>query len=188
MLIVFSGVSSSGKNTIMKHLLETRKDLFILEKSSCTSRPPRESDKEYNTYVYMTNEEFEKGIEEGKFFEYEDVHGYYYGILNEALQRVIDDQEHDYMRDVDVNGTKKLQNFLNGKCPMISIFLDAPDEMLRQRLHDRGESDERIQVRLARGKMERERKVDYDLVIDNIEINKTLKIINDFIDSKKQIK
>ena len=172
MLIVFSGLSASGKNTIMNYLLKIRKDIKILEQSSGTTRPPRESDKEYNTYCYMSDEEFKKGIKENKFFEYEEVHGYYYGILNEALQRVIDDKENDYMRDIDVHGCQRLKNYLKGKAQVVSIFLDAPDEVLRERLRNRGESEERIEVRLSRGQMEREFKKDYDLVINNLDNKK----------------
>ena len=70
----------------------------------------------------------------------------------------------------------------------MSIFLDAPDEELRRRLKERGESDERIEVRLSRGGFEREYKKYYDLVIDNIDLNKTLEIIENFIDKAKKEK
>ena len=72
MFIIFSGVSGSGKNTIMNELLKRRKNIFVLEQSSATTREKRESDKEFNTYKYLTQKEFEDGIKNGDFFEFEN--------------------------------------------------------------------------------------------------------------------
>jgi guanylate kinase len=183
MLIVFSGVSASGKNTIIKELTSQRANCKILEKSSGTTRPERESDKNFQTYIFYTKEEFEKGIQEGKFFEHENVHGYYYGIIKDVLDSAINDNEHFYLRDIDVHGQERLKKYCEGKARLVSIFLDAPDDVLKERLKERGESEERIKVRLSRGSMEREFKKNYDLVIDNIDMDKTLKIINEFLDN-----
>lgn len=183
MFIVVSGISASGKNTVMNRLLSERKNLRVLDFSSGTTREPRPSDSDNNTYVFMSKEEFEKGIEEGKFFEYENVHGNYYGTLLSRLQHVVDNQELDFMRDIDVKGNRNLKKFFAGKCPMVSIFLDAPDEIIRERLKARGDKPEDIEKRLSRGELERSYKPDYDLVIDNLDIEKTIKTINDFLDN-----
>lgn len=184
MLIIFSGVSGSGKNTVMNELLKRRKNLFVLEYSSATTREKRETDKEFNTYKYLTEKEFQEGIERGDFFEYENVHGCYYGVLNEALQRVVKNPQNDYMRDIDVKGNIKLRDYLKDKCGVISIFLDAPDDVIYDRLIKRGESEERAKVRLSRGDMERAYKDQFDIVIENIDLEKTLKQICEFLDNK----
>ncbi len=185
MFIAFSGVSSSGKNTVMNELIKRRSDLKVLELSSGTTRAPRESDSQFNTYVYFSKEEFKKGIEEGLFFEYEEVHGNYYGTILSRLEAVTQDLEHDYIRDIDVKGVVNLKKYFKNKCGIISIFLDAPDEVLRERLLKRGDSPEDIEKRLSRGELERSYKDKYDLVIENIDLEKTIQTISDFIDSKK---
>lgn len=185
MFIVLSGVSSSGKNTVMEALMKKRKDLKILELSSGTTRAKRESDSRFNTYVYLSKEEFEKGISEGKFFEYELVHDNYYGMFRSRLDDVVVDKEFDYMRDIDVKGSVNLKKFFAGKCPFISIFLDAPDEVLRERLLNRGDKPEDIEKRLSRSGLERSYKHHYDLVLENIDLDKTVQTISDFIDSHK---
>ena len=186
MFIAISGISASGKNTVMQNLINQRKNVKVLTKSSCTTREPRESDGDFQTYNYFTKEEFEKGIENNIFIEHELVHGNYYGTLKESFERVIKDTENDYMRDIDVKGTVNLRKYLKGKVKMISIFLDAPDEVLRERLINRGESLERAEIRLSRGELERSYKGEYDLVVENIDLQKTLKIINDFIDNERK--
>lgn len=185
MFIVFSGVSSSGKNTIMNELMNQRKNLKILQRSSGTTRAPRESDGQYNTYIYLTKNEFEEKIKNGEFYEYELVHGNYYGMFNEALERIVNDQSFDYMRDIDVKGNVNLKKFFKDKCPMLSIFIDAPNEVLKERLLKRGDSLEDIEKRLSRSELERSYKHNYDLVIENIDLQKTVKIINEFIDKYK---
>lgn len=188
MFIAISGISGSGKNTVMHHLTKMRSNLKILERSTATTRERRESDETYQTYIYMSEEEFKKGIDKGIFIEYENVHGFYYGTLKEAFQKVIEDKENDYARDIDVKGVINLKKYLTGKVDMVTIFLDAPDEELKSRLLKRGESKERVEARLSRGKLERSYKDNYDLVIENIDLNSTLQIINDFIDKRRGIK
>ena len=64
---------------------------------------------------------------------------------------------------------------------MKTIFLHAPDKILDERLHLRGESEERIKTRLSRGELERQYKNNYDLVIENIDLELTLNAINEFL-------
>ena len=179
MFFVISGVSSSGKNTVMKELVKRVKNLEVLSKSSGTTRAPRESDKEFDTYVYFTAEEFEKSIKEGKFFEYEKVHENYYGLLKHQVEKAINNKKIDYIRDVDVKGNVTLRNAYKNK--IYSIFIDAPDEILRERLKNRGDSPEDIELRLSRNELERSYKHHYDLVLDNIDLEKTLTTIETFI-------
>lgn len=185
MFIVLSGVSSSGKNTIMNELIKKRKNLKVLNLSSGTTRAPRPTDSENNTYLFLSKEEFEKGIKEGKFFEYELVHGNYYGLILERLKLAKYDKENDYIRDIDVKGNLSLKKFFD-RNEMISIFIDAPDEILRERLKNRGDSEEDIEKRLSRGEFERSYKNHYDLVIENIDLEKTVNLICDFIDNFKK--
>ena len=187
MFIAISGISGSGKNTIMANLVKDKKNFFILTGASATTREIREEDKNYNTYVNMSEEEFKKGIVDDIFIEYENVHGNYYGTLKSAFEKVINDKENDYIKDIDVKGMINLRKYLNGKVKMISIFLDAPDELLEKRLVMRGERAERVKVRLSRGELERKYKDEFDLVVENIELKKTLKIIEDFIEYQRNL-
>lgn len=187
MFIAFSGVSSSGKNTVMNELIKKRENLKVLERSSCTTRAPRVSDRQFNTYIYYSDEEFKKGIEGGLFFEYEDVHGHYYGTILERLQFAAEDVDNDYIRDIDVKGVVNLKKFFADKCGIISIFLDAPNDVLRERLLKRGDSPEDIEKRLSRSEMERSYKDRYDLVVENIDLDKTVATISAFIDKVKGV-
>ena len=181
MFIAFSGLSGSGKNTVMDRLIKKHKNFHILTHSTATTRPQRSDDTQYNTYIYLTKEQFEQGIKDGIFIEYELVHDNYYGTLKEAFEVAILDKDNHYMRDIDVKGVQNLKKFFKGKSKMLSIFLDVPNEVIIQRLKNRGDSQEQIEKRLSRGELERSYKKYFDLVIDNYDIEKTIQIINEFI-------
>lgn len=185
MFIAISGISASGKNTVIKNLIKSRKNLKVLKRSSCTTRPKRKTDEEFETYLYLTKEEFEQGIKDGIFIEHELVHDNYYGMLKSSFLDVIDDKSNDYIRDIDVKGEHSLKNYLNGKVKMLSIFLDAPDDVLEKRLKDRGDSLEQIEKRLSRKELERSYKQNFDIVIDNIDLDETIKAINKFLDNNR---
>ena len=77
-LIVISGPSGCGKGTICTKLMEENKNLFL--SVSMTTRKAREGERNGVDYYFVTKEEFEKKIQEGKILEYAKVHhNNYYG-------------------------------------------------------------------------------------------------------------
>ncbi len=183
MLIVVSGVSGSGKNTVIEKLMEKDKNFKVFK--SATTRKARENENKKGIYLFMTKEEFEKKIENNEFFEFEKVHDNFYGILKVQLDLVCKNKQFNYIRDIDVNGNLKLRKHF-AKEDILSIFLDAPDDILKDRLIKRGESIESIDKRLSRAKFERSHKDNYDLVIENKDLEKTIDIICKEIKKKKQ--
>ena len=182
MLIIVSGPSGTGKNTIIDELMKINYNMEIMK--SCTTRPPREDGGD-NNYYNISVEEFEEKKKRGEFFEYENVHpGLWYGVLKKSLDDVIKGDKM-YIKDIDVKGTEKITNFLIGKARVVRIFVDCADDVLKERLRKRGETDEQIEKRLARADFERQYKNKYDLVVNNNELNATVKIIQRYIEQRK---
>ena len=135
MLIIISGSSGVGKNTVITKLLDRNENLKLLQ--TCTTRSPRSTDKEmHNPYVYLTKEEFENKIKNGELFEHEEIHENFYGVLNSSLEQVGTSSEH-YIKDVGVLGQKNIKSALKNKAVVLSIFLTAPKEELIRRLKAR---------------------------------------------------
>lgn len=176
MVIIMSGVSGVGKNTIIQKLIEQYDNMYFFR--SATTRPRREGE---TIYDFMSEEEFLRKKDEGAFFETEFTHGYWYATQYSELEKLINNPQNIYIKDIEVHGNRKLREYFNGKVKAASIFLDAPDEVLYQRLIKRGESEERAKIRLSRGVMERQYKDEYDLVIENLDMQKTIDTIKEFI-------
>ncbi len=66
MLVILSGVSGTGKNTIINHLLLDAENRFLIK--SATTRAPRGEGMD-NNYEFVTDEEFDKREKNGEFFE-----------------------------------------------------------------------------------------------------------------------
>lgn len=176
MFVIFSGVSGAGKQTIIDAMMHKFDKTEFLK--SATTRKKREGE---TAHYFFTQQQFDKRVQNNEFFEYENVHGYMYGILHKDLKRVVDNPDMIFFKDVDVHGTEKLVRYLKGKADVITIFLDVPDEVLYKRLAERGEKEERIKVRLSRGDMERACKDSYDYILDNIDLDKTINKVEKII-------
>lgn len=177
MLIIISGSSGVGKNTVITKLLDRNENLKLLQ--TCTTRSPRSTDKEmHNPYVYLTKEEFENKIKNGELFEHEEIHENFYGVLNSSLEQVGTSSEH-YIKDVGVLGQKNIKSALKNKAVVLSIFLTAPKEELIKRLKARGDHD--IDLRMSRMEFEMSYAKNYDVSIENMCLDKTVKEIEKLI-------
>ena len=180
-LICISAPSGSGKTTLCKLVREVKPDLIW--SVSCTTRNPRKNEKDGEDYNFITMKKFESLIEDGKFAEWENVHGNYYGTLKSYLDAAIDEKK-IVLLELDVNGTASIQNLYPNNSH--SIFIVPPNiEALRYRLRHRGsESQQSIEKRLKRFKKEMAFKDKFDtlLINDNIEVAK-----NEFLEKLNEI-
>ncbi len=177
MVVIVSGVSGVGKNTLIEKLLKDFSNMYFFR--SATTRAPRPNE---TIYDFMTLEEFKKKESEGAFYEVEQSHDYFYATQNSELQKIIDNPQNIYIKDIEVHGNRKLRAYFKEKgVKVLSIFLEAPDDVIYERLIKRGESDERARYRISRGVMERQFKGDYDLVIDNLDLDSTFDKMKEYI-------
>lgn len=174
MLIIVSGPAGVGKNTVITKLLERHSNLKLLQ--TCTTRPPRSTDEAmHNPYIYLSRKDFESKIANGELFEHEEIHKNFYGMLNSALQNIAQDTQNNYIKDIGVLGQKSIKQALKNKTKVLSIFLCAPKEELIKRLKARGDHD--IDLRISRMEFEQSYSKYYDVVIENINLEKTIKEI-----------
>lgn len=183
MLVLLSGVSGAGKDTIKKELIARMDNVESLP--SFTDREPRENDIPGKTYNFVSTEEFEAMIARGELYEYSAHHDHYYGtsrkLLNEKLQngKII-------VKDIEVNGVENLLKLLGNDTKIVTIFLKVPKEELRRRLENRIDkpSPKDIEIRLNRLQYEESKIGIYDYVIKNNNLEKTVNIIMEIIKSE----
>jgi len=173
-LIVFSAPSGSGKTTIVRHLLKQKR--FNLEFSiSATSREPRGFEKDGEDYYFISLKEFKNNIKNDKFLEWEEVYrDNFYGTLKTEIERIWSLKKH-VIFDIDVVGGLRIKK----KYPeeTLSVFVKPPSvDELKIRLKKRKtESEEKINMRIAKASVELATAPQFDKIIKNYELEVALK-------------
>ncbi|MCS7303008.1 MAG: guanylate kinase [Candidatus Kapabacteria bacterium] len=170
-LIVLSAPSGAGKTTVARYLLQTIPDAVF--SVSATTRPRRNGEVDGRDYHFLSREEFEQKIASGELVEYEEIFGNYYGTLRQPTVQAL--QEGKVMIfDVDVRGALSLKRTFPEDTFL--LFISPPSlEELERRLRHRGtESEEQIQRRLARAALELSYQNQFDAVIVNDDLARTL--------------
>ena len=186
MLVLLSGVSGAGKDTIKKELIKRMENVESLP--SYTDRPVRPGEIPGELYIHVTTEEFEKMVENGELYEYSLHHRHYYGTSRKLMTEKIRSGK-IIVKDMDVNGTENLIELLKKDAKVVTIFLRVQKEELRHRLENRQDkpSLKEIELRLNRFDYE-ESKIDmYDYVLKNNNLEKTVQIIMTIIENEKNL-
>ena len=163
LLFILSAPSGAGKSTLCRAVLDHFPDM--LYSISYTTRQPRKGEQDGIHYYFIAKDEFEKGIDRGRWAEWAEVHDHYYGTSADHLDRGLNGGQ-DILLDIDVQGMVQiLRRYPAG----IAIFIMPPSlEMLRSRLETRGtDSPEVIAVRLNNAQYEMAQKDRYHHVIIN---------------------
>ncbi|MBZ0203236.1 MAG: guanylate kinase [Ignavibacteria bacterium] len=182
MLFVISAPSGAGKTTIIRELFKKIPGLKF--SVSATTRRKRDTETDGKDYHFITPEMFNKHIESNEFAEFEEVHGNFYGTLKSEISKYVDSGSSagNLVLDLDVKGALSIKKLYP---EAVSIFIEVPVEELIRRLKNRKtESDEEIEKRTSRIKMEVEKKHEFDYVVDNSHgledaVNETAKIIKE---------
>ena len=173
-LIVFSAPSGSGKTTIVQHLL-SREDLNLAFSVSCTSRAPRENEKDGVNYYFLSLSDFKQHIKNNDFLEWEEVYrDNFYGTLKSEVERLWDQGKN-------VAGGLRIKR----KFPeqTLAVFVKPPSiDELKIRLKSRNtENDERINMRIAKASVELATAPQFDHIIKNYDLDVDLKDAYDLV-------
>lgn len=182
MLILISGCSGAGKNTIIQELLKRNQNIKFLK--SCTTRKKRPYESK-DSYIYLSKDEFDQKLKNDEIFEHEEIHQNFYGLLKSSLNDVVkfDKDDKHFVKDVGVLGQINLVRALKNKVNVLSIFLTVPRKELIRRLTLRGERD--IDLRLSRMEFEMGYINNFDVIVKNIDIEKTTKRVEKLINKFK---
>lgn len=173
-LFVFSAPSGSGKTTIVRHLLNQEK--FNLEFSiSATSRQPRGFEVHGKDYYFISLKEFKENIKSDAFLEWEEVYrDNFYGTLKEEVERIWAKGKH-VIFDIDVVGGLRIKKKFPEKT--LAVFVKPPSvDELKIRLKKRKtESEEKINMRIAKASVELATAPQFDKIIKNYDLDVALK-------------
>ncbi|GGD48644.1 guanylate kinase [Muriicola marianensis] len=173
-LIIFSAPSGSGKTTIVRYLLD-QPELNLAFSISATSRARRGKEVNGEHYYFITLSEFKKHIKNGDFLEWEEVYrDNFYGTLKSEVERLWAEGK-NVIFDIDVAGGLRIKK----KFPeqTLAVFVKPPSvDELKIRLKKRStESDEKINMRIAKASVELATAPQFDRIIKNYDLDKALK-------------
>lgn len=150
LLVIVSGPSGAGKTTIARALHAAFPGSVL--SLSLTTRPMGPTEKEGVDYHFASEEEFQRGVDEGAFLEHAGVYGKRYGTPRKPVEEGLA-AGRLVILEIDVQGAKQVK----GKFPgALAMFVLAPtEEELLERLRARKrDSEEVIQKRFARAREE----------------------------------
>ena len=186
-LIVFSAPSGSGKTTIVRHLLKQEK-LNLEFSISATSREPRGLEKHREDYYFISLREFKDKIKTDAFLEWEEVYrDNFYGTLKSEVERIWKLKKHGIF-DIDVVGGLRIKKKYPEKT--LAVFVKPPSvDELKIRLKKRStESEDKINMRVAKASVELATAPQFDKIIKNYELKVALKeaevLVHDFLELK----
>ena len=168
LLVVISGPSGVGKGTVRKALFNMPNHNLVYS-VSMTTRKIRPGEVDGRDYYFVSKEEFENRIKEGKFLEYAEFVGNYYGTPLDKVNENLD-RGNEVVLEIEVEGAQQVKK----KMPnCVSIFLVPPGKQaLYDRLRHRGtESEEIIEQRVQKANREFKKAKYYDYIVVNDEVN-----------------
>ncbi len=180
LLIVISGPSGVGKDTIARGLIDQRPDGFYFVVTA-TTRPIREGEVDGIDYYFVSTDEFAQMIEENDLLEHAIVYNDYKGIPKKHIRAALASGKDVIMR-VDVQGAATVRKLIPNA---VHIFLTTQTEAtLVKRLTERkSETSEGLNLRIATARQEMKRVNEFDYCVENVEdcqeetVHKILSII-----------
>jgi guanylate kinase len=177
-LYIVSAPSGAGKTTLCDAALRHFKDLSY--SVSYTTRSPRKGEIHGKDYFFVSKSEFEAGIRSGRWAEWAQVHGHFYGT---SVQQIRDSLNagRDILMDIDVQGARQMV----ARFPAaVTIFImPSSEKELNRRLQIRGTDDQQtIALRLANARKEMTQKDKYRHIIVNDDLSKATDQFVDLIE------
>lgn len=178
MIIVLSGFSGAGKGTIMKHLLKAHPDKYHLS-ISATTRAPRQGEQDGREYFFRTREEFDTMIEQGELLEYATFNGNSYGTPRAYVERLVAEGK-DVILEIEIQGALQVKKIYP---EAVLLFVMPPSaDALKSRLVGRGtETEAVIAERLAISSKESQFMKEYDYLVVNDDLERSVKNVHSII-------
>ncbi|WP_285728525.1 guanylate kinase [Nocardiopsis sp. ATB16-24] len=162
-LTVLSGPSGVGKSTVVAHLRRQNPDVWL--SVSVTTRRPRPGEQEGVQYHFVTDEEFDRLIEQGQLLEWARFAGNRYGTPRRPVEERLAAGV-PVLLEIELQGARQVRESMPDS---LHVFLAPPSwEELVRRLTGRGtESEEVIQRRLEAARIELAAEKEFDITLVN---------------------
>jgi guanylate kinase len=182
LLIVISGPSGSGKDTVVQRMQERGLPFHFVV--TATTRPKRANEQHGRDYWFVSKEEFARMIEQNDLIEYAIVYGDYKGIPKAQVRQALNTGKDVVMR-LDVQGAETVRR-LASEALLIFVTTESEDELVRRLQQRKTETPEELALRIATARKELQRIQAFDYVIINrdFHLDETVDTIRAIIDAE----
>jgi guanylate kinase len=190
LLIVISGTSGSGKDTVVRSLIERfeqgQRPLYFVV--TATTRPRRENEVDGVDYVFVSKRDFEAMIASDALVEHALVYGQYYGVPKGHIQKAMDAMAkgQDVIMRLDVQGARTIRQMVP---EALLVFITASSEPeLAERLRGRRTEDiDQLDLRLRTARQEMAHIPEFDYVVPNADakLGETIETVLAIITAEK---
>jgi guanylate kinase len=163
LLIVISGPSGVGKDTVMLRMQERGMPFHFVV--TATTRPRRENEVHGVDYFFVSKEEFARMIEHNELIEYAIVYSDYKGIPKQQVRQALASGQDVVMR-LDVQGAETVRRLAPGAL-LIFITTESEGELIRRLKARKTETPDELALRIATARKELKRVEAFDYVIIN---------------------
>ncbi|MDR1409733.1 MAG: guanylate kinase [Oscillospiraceae bacterium] len=167
-LVIFSGPSGSGKDTVLSKVLE--RDPSLKLSVSFTTRARRADEIDGVHYHFLTQEQFRFKLSQGLVLEYAEYGGSFYGTPKGPVDEMLAAGQTVILK-IEVQGAARVRKVYPDA---LAIFLMPPSpEVLEKRLRARRtDAEEQIQTRLAIAREEIRRQDEYRFCVVNDDLER----------------
>ncbi len=186
LVLVVSGSSGAGKDTVIDALMKRHRNLVHI--TTATTRAPRENEIDGVSYYFKTEKEFKTLIEHNELLEYAHVYDKWYGVPKQPVRDALASDKNAIIK-VDVQGAMTIK----GKLPdAVLLFIMPPRiEDIINRLKARGtETEEQLKIRFEAIKKEYETLPEFNYMIINADgkVDEAVEQIEKVIRSERRSK
>ncbi len=180
-LTVISGFSGAGKGSIMRELLKSHPEYAL--SVSVTTRKPRPGEVDGKDYFFLSQEEFDRLVEEDGLLEHAGYVDHCYGTPRAYVEKAMAEGK-DVLLEIEVQGARQVKE---KRSDAILLFVTPPSAgELERRLVGRGtETPEVIKERMQRAAKEAQEMSWYDYLIVNDNLEEAVELVHRTIQEAK---
>lgn len=182
LLIVISGPSGAGKDTVMQRMQERGLPFHFVV--TATTRSKRNNEVHGRDYLFVSNEEFARMIDQDELIEHAIVYGDYKGIPKQQVREALASGKDVIMR-LDVQGAETVRK-MAPEVLMIFITTMNEEELVHRLETRKTETADSLAIRIATARKELKRVEAFDYVIVNsdFQLDRTVDTIRAIIDAE----
>ena len=181
LLVVLSGPSGVGKDSVLQKLKETGHNLHFT--ITATTRTIRENEQDGIDYIFLDRDTFHQRIQEGDFLECAEVYGNWYGVPKDQITDAMGAGV-DVIIKTDVQGASTIKQ-MSPEAVFIFLMPPSPEELEKRLRERKTETTPDLELRIRTAMDEMYKLPLFDYVVVNDQLETAANLIGSIVDAER---